>query len=178
MKILILAATGRIADRLIPKIVGDNDLVLFGHNVSERLKQYQGEATLVDGDLTAERAVEGAAQGTELAVLNLMAGTEVATHVVNALAKTTCQRLIVTTGHCSPDETNGGKIFADSKLNTTCIYLPWIRDNIASSNYQIVPDNDEENINQVSHEEVAKFIADLIKDPQQYSNAEISIKEA
>lgn len=178
MKIIILAATGRIADKLIPKLIDNNDLTLFGHNVTERLKQYAGKAKLVDGDLADENAVKTAANGQELAVLNFMAGTDIAQHVVNALKSTSCQRLVVTTGHCSPDETNGGKIFSNSSLDTTCIYMPWIRDNSGKSDYQVVPDDMQvEDINQISHEEVAKYIADLVKNPTQDSNADISLKE-
>lgn len=178
MKIIILAATGRIADKLIPKIIDNNDLTLFGHNVTERLKQYAGKAKLVDGDLADEDAVKNAADGQDMAVLNFMAGTNIAQHVVNALKDTSCQRLVVTTGHCSPDETNGGKTFANSSLNTTCIYMPWIRDNSGKSNYQVIADDPQaENENQVSHEEVADYIAEVVDDPTKNENAEISLKE-
>lgn len=179
MKIVILAATGRIADKLIPKLIDNNDLTLFGHDVTDRLKQYADKAKLVNGDLTDEAAVKAAADGQELAVLNFMAGTSIAQHVVNALKQTSCQRLVVTTGHCSPDETNGGKTFANSSLDTTCIYMPWIRDNSGKNGYQVVPDDPQvENDNQVSHEGVARYIADVVKDPSRDLNAEISLKEA
>ena len=179
MKIVILAATGRIADKLIPKLIDNNDLTLFGHDVTDRLKQYADKAKLINGDLTDEAAVKAAADGQELAVLNFMAGTSIAQHVVNALKQTSCQRLVVTTGHCSPDETNGGKTFANSSLDTTCIYMPWIRDNSGKSDYQVVSDDPQaENDNQVSHEGVARYIADVVKDPSQDLNAEISLKEA
>ena len=162
MKIIVLAATGRIADQLIPMLIAKYDLTLFGHNVTERLKQYANKAKLINGDLNDEAAVEQAAEGQDMAVLNFMAGSVTAQHVVNALKDTSCQRLVVTTGHCS----------------TTCIYMPWIRDNSGKSNYQVVPDDPQvENDIQISHEEVAKFIADLVKNPKQYSNAEISLKE-
>lgn len=178
LKIIILAATGRIADKLIPKLLEGNELTLFGHNVTERLRQYADQANLIDGDLTNENAVKKAAEGQKLAVLNFMAGTVIAQHVVDALKDTSCKRLVVTTGHCSPDETNGGKTFSNSSLKTTCIYMPWIRDNSGKSNYQIIPDDPQaEDVNQVSHEEVAKFIADLVKNPDQYTDAEISLKE-
>ncbi|GHV97709.1 hypothetical protein lacNasYZ03_09180 [Lactobacillus nasalidis] len=179
MKIIILAATGRVADKLIPKLVDDNSLTLFGHNVTERLKQYAGQAKLVDGDLTDEAAVRAAAEGQELAVLNYMAGSTVARHVVNALTGTSCKRLVVTTGHCSDDESLGGKIFADSSLDTTCIYLPWIRDNSGKDGYEVVADDlQQEDASQVSHEGVARYIADLVKEPGRDLNAEISLKEA
>lgn len=178
MKIIVLAATGRIADQLIPMLIAKYDLTLFGHNVTERLKQYANKAKLINGDLNDEAAVEQAAEGQDMAVLNFMAGSVTAQHVVNALKDTSCQRLVVTTGHCSTDETLGGKTFSSSSLNTTCIYMPWIRDNSGKSNYQVVPDDPQvENDIQISHEEVAKFIADLVKNPKQYSNAEISLKE-
>lgn len=108
-----------------------------------------------------------------------MAGTNIARHVVNGLKGTSCGRLVVTTGHCSPDETNGGKIFANSSLNTTDIYMPWIRDNTGKSGYKVLPDDPEtENNNQVSRDEVAQYIADLVKIPERDANAEISLKEA
>ena len=179
MKILILAATGRVADKLIPKLIDNNELTLFGHNVTERLSKYQGKARLLDGDLNDEGAVKSAAEGQEFAVLNFMVGTKEAQHVVKAMADTSCQRLVVTTGHCSPDETKGGQTISDSSLDTTCIYMPWIRDNTGKNGYQVVADDpQQENLDQVSHEGVARFIADLVKDPSEYSNADISLVEA
>lgn len=179
MKILILAATGRVADKLIPKLMDDNELTLFGHNVTERLSKYQGKARLLNGDLNDEAAVRNAAEGQELAVLNFMVGTREARHVVNAMADTTCRRLVVTTGHCSPDETKGGQLISRSSLDTTCIYMPWIRDNTGKNGYRVVADDPEkENFSQVSHEGVASFIADLVQDPGKYSNADISLIEA
>lgn len=179
MKIVILAATGRIADKLIPLLVEENDLTLFGHNVTERLNRYAGRAKLVDGDLSDEDAVREAVDGSEFAVLNFMAGTSIAQHVVHAMEGTSCRRLVVTTGHCSSDETRGGQTFSNSSLDTTCIYMPWIRDDSGKHGYQVVPDDPmAENESQVSHEGVARFIADLAEDPGRYSNVDISLKEA
>ncbi|MGN1283626.1 MAG: NAD(P)H-binding protein [Limosilactobacillus sp.] len=179
MKILILAATGRVADKLIPKLIDDNELTLFGHNVTERLSKYQGKARLLDGDLNDEAAVRSAAEGQELAVLNFMVGTKEAQHVVNAMADTACRRLVVTTGHCSPDETKGGQLISSSSLDTTCIYMPWIRDNTGKNGYQVVADDpQQENFEQVSHEGVARFIADLTKNLHKYANEDISLTEA
>ncbi|MGI6009231.1 MAG: NAD(P)H-binding protein [Methanomethylophilus sp.] len=180
MKILILAATGRVADKLIPKLKGDYELVLYGHDAGERLKKFSGKGVFfVNGDLREEAKVKKAAEGCELAVLNFMAGSEIAKHVVNALTGTSCRRLIVTSGHCSDDETEGGRIISASVLDTTCIYMPWLRDNTGKDGYKVMSDDPvKENDWQVSHEGVARFIADLIKDPKQYSNGEITLIEA
>ena len=57
--------------------------------------------------------------------------------------------------------------------------MPWIRDNTDKNGYQVVADDpQQENFNQVSHEGVARFIADLVKDLSEYSNADISLVEA
>lgn len=180
MKILILAATGRVADKLIPKLKGNYELVLFGHDAGERLKKFSGKGvSFVDGDLKEEVKVKKAAEGCDIAVLNFMAGSAIAKHVVNALKDTSCQRLIVTSGHCSDDETEGGRIISASSLDTTCIYMPWLRDNTGKEGYRVMPDDPvKENDWQVSHEGVARFIADLIRDPKKYSNEEITLIEA
>ena len=89
-------------------MIDNNEWTLFGHNVTERLSKYQGKARLINGALTDEAAVKGAAEGQKLAVLNFMVGTKEAQH---AMADTSCQRLVVTTGHCSPDETRVVKLY-------------------------------------------------------------------
>lgn len=177
MKILILAATGRVSSYLIPDLLNktDDDLVLFGHNVDKRLQKYQGNdrVTLVNGDLGNIDEIKAAAQGVDFAVLNLMTGNPVTSNAVEALEDSSCDRLVVTGGHCAPDDAIGERSVNNSKLNTTYIHAPWYTDSDEVS-YRVTHE-DNDGSHHVSRASVADFITKLAQDPSKYANDDLTL---
>lgn len=178
MKVLILAATGQISSYLIPDLLKqtDADLVLFGHNVDTRLSQYadNDRVTLVNGDLNSQKQIAAAAQGTDFAVLNLMAGVPKAKNTVEGLKDSTCKRLVVTGGHCGPAAARGEKVINQSPLNTTYIHMPWISEGDEKVHYRVTHE-DNDGSHHISRPSVADFITKLVKDPSQYSNDDLAL---
>ena len=182
MEIAILAATGAISRHLIPSILKDtdNDLVLFGHNATSRLSKYQDQygsrVSLADGDLYNEDEIEQAADGADMAILDLMVGGPASKVVVAALQKANCQRLVVTGGHCGQRAEDGANTITNSSLNSTYIYMPWIRDDSSKPGYQVI-DDQQTPTTQISRAGVAEFIMTLVKDPTKYANQNVGLCE-
>lgn len=178
MKVLILAATGQISSYLIPDLLKqtDADLVLFGHNVDTRLSQYadNDRVSLVNGDLNRVNDIKKAAQGTDFAVLNLMAGETKAANTIKGLAASSCKRLVVTGGHCGPEDARGEKVINDSRLNTTYIHMPWIAEGDEKVHYRATHE-DNDGAHHVSRPSVADFITKLVQDPTKYSNDDVAL---
>lgn len=178
MKVVILAATGQISSYLIPDLLDqtDADLVLFGHNVDARLSQYKDNdrVTLVNGDLNNEGDIEKAAQGTDFAVLNLMAGAPKAENTVNGLEASSCKRLVVTGGHCGQAAAEGEDIINDSKLDTTYIHMPWISEGDEKVHYRVTHE-DNDGSHHISRPSVADYITKLVQDPSKNSNDDVAL---
>lgn len=178
MKVLILAATGQISSYLIPDLLKQTDaeLVLFGHNVDTRLSEYKNNerVTLVNGDLNNVDEIKQAANGTDFAVLNLMAGAPKAINTVEALSAASCKRLVVTGGHCGPAAARGEEIINDSNLDTTYIHMPWIAEGDEKVHYRITHE-DNDGAHHVSRPSVADFITKVAQDPTKYSNDDLAL---
>lgn len=177
MKILVLAATGQVSSYLIPDLLDktDADLVLFGHHVDQRLKKYQDNdrVTLVNGDLGNVDEIKEATDGVDLAVLNLMTGNPVTANVVKAVEDSDCDRLVVTGGHCGPDDAVGERTVNNSQLNTTYIHSPWYTGS-DEVNYRVTHE-DNDGAHHVSRASVADFITKLAVDPSKYSNDDLTL---
>lgn len=177
MKVLILAATGRVSSYLIPDLLNDTDadLVLFGHNVDRRLSQYQNNdrIQLINGDLGNVDEIAKAAKGADLAVLNLMTGNPITSNAVKGVQAAGVDRLVVTGGHCGPDDAIGEKSVNDSKLNTTYIHSPWYDDG-DDVNYRVTHE-DNDGAHHVTRASVADFITKIVKDPSKYANDDLTL---
>lgn len=177
MKVLILAATGRISKFLIPDLLDktDAELVLFGHHVDTRLSKYQGNdrVTLINGDLKNVEDIKKAAQGTDIVVLNLMTGNPITSNAVKGAEEAGVDRLIVTGGHCGPDDAVGERSVNNSQLNTTYIHSPWY-DEGGEVNYRVTHE-DNDGVHHVTRASVADFITKLVQDPTKYSNDDLTL---
>lgn len=144
--------------------------------VDTRLSQYadNDRVTLVNGDLEREGDIEKAAQGTDFAVLNLMAGAPKATNTVKALEAADCSRLVVTGGHCGPAAARGEEIINQSKLQTTYIHMPWIAEGDEKIHYRVTHE-DNDGSHHVSRPSVADFITKVVADPIKYANDDVAL---
>jgi Nucleoside-diphosphate-sugar epimerases len=70
MKVLVLGAAGQIGQMVTNNLLEqtDDDLVLYGHNVSQRLKNFKSSrVTFVNGDFLEFDKVRTAAEGVDAA---------------------------------------------------------------------------------------------------------------
>lgn len=101
-----------------------------------------------------------------------MPGEMVAQNIVKGLSVADCQRLVVTGGHCGIDASRGQNVIDNSSLNSTYIFMPWLRDNSKKQGYEIVGNNAGQ---QITRHGVASFITNLVKQPDQDQDQNIAI---
>lgn len=98
MKVLILGAAGQIGQMVTGDLLAqtDDNLVLFGHNVSQRLAELDSaRVTFVDGDFLEFDKVRQAAEGVDAVYLSFVAKPAIITGVIDALDKAGVKRFIV-----------------------------------------------------------------------------------
>lgn len=96
-KYVILAATGQIGQLTTKYLLNNNDanLVLFGHNASQRLQQYQDDRIdFVDGDLKDTSALKQAFRGADAVFLAYVATPDIMKPLVKTLDESGVKRFI------------------------------------------------------------------------------------
>ncbi|MBS0956725.1 NAD(P)H-binding protein [Lactiplantibacillus plantarum] len=98
MKVMILGAAGQIGQMVTRQLLAqtDDQLVLYGHNVSQRLTVFDStRVTFVDGDFLEFDKVQTALNGVDAVYLSFVAGPDIIAGLIKALDATGVKRFIV-----------------------------------------------------------------------------------
>lgn len=91
MKVMILGAAGQIGQMVTRQLLAqtDDQLVLYGHNVSQRLIVFDStRVTFVDGDFLEFDKVQTVLNGVDAVYLSFVAGPDIIAGLIKALNAT------------------------------------------------------------------------------------------
>lgn len=190
-KVIILGAAGEIARMLTDRLVEDFDidLVLYGRNVSERLKNKENSRiTLVDGDFDNIDALLDELKDANYVYLNAMESKEHTQTIVSVLENYKNLRFIGASiagienevpeklsqwtleqlpSSYIQGELDSAKIVKHSSLNYTLVKLTWLYNGGEKTDYELIPEGEKFANAEVSREAVAEFIYQLISQDRQ-----------
>lgn len=201
MKYAILAATGQIGQMTAQYLLDntDADLVLFGHDASERLGRFASErVTFVDGDLKSEADVRKAVSGTDGVFVAFVIEPEEARVLVSALDAEKVSRAVVMSVPDLYQEVSGpfqkwyrentgltwktplvesAAILEASDLDYVILRTTRLYNDPSKLDVEVSPKGQPFRDAQISREAVAKFAGDLLTGTQNYHHANLGIGE-
>lgn len=200
-KYLILAATGQIG-RLTTQYLLENidaDLVLFGHNATQRLNQFDdARVTLVDGDLKDTDALTQAMDGVDAVFMAYVATPDVMNPVIEALDAAGVKRFITMSVPDVYQEVAGpfqkwyrehtGLVWKtnyvdsvdaveNSDLDYVILRTTWLYNDPAKTQVEVSKKGEPFFDSQITREAVAKFAADLLTGEADYHRESLGIGE-
>ncbi|PAU69843.1 oxidoreductase [Bifidobacterium italicum] len=197
----ILAATGRIGRMTAQYLLehGDADLVLFGHDVAERLSAFDGpRVRFVDGDLKDSSAVKDAVRGSDGVFLAYVATPDIMLPLIKDLDETGVKRFIAMSVPDVYQEVAGpfqawyrehtGLVWKtnyvdavnaieNSDLDYVILRTTWLYDNPAKTDVDVTRKGEPFKDAQITREAVAKFAAELLTGEQDYHRESLGIGE-
>lgn len=201
MKVLVLGAAGQIGQMVTSDLLEqtDDDLVLFGHNVSQRLKRFESSrVTFFDGDFLEFDKVQEAAKGVDSAYLSFVAKPDIITGVIDALDKAGVKRFIVANVPDLYQEVSGPfqawyrqntgltwqtdlKKSADlveaSDLDYVILRITWLYNQENNTKIHVSKKGEPLTEAQVTRQAVAQFVVDLLDGKADYHRANLGLGE-
>lgn len=201
MKVLVLGAAGQIGQMVTNNLLEqtDDDLVLYGHNVSQRLKNFKSSrVTFVNGDFLEFDKVRTASEGVDAAYLSFVAKPEIITGVIDALDKADVKRFIAANVPDLYQEVSGPfqtwyrqntgltwqtdlKKSADlveaSDLDYVILRITWLYNQENNTKIHISEKGEPLTEAQVTRQAVAQFVVDLLTNKADYHRANLGLGE-
>lgn len=204
MNVIILGATGQVSRFLIPRLLQDTDanLTLFGRNVTSRLEPDNLTSTrtkLIDGDILESTKLLAAMEGQDLVFLNAPEADAMQA-TATAMKAAGIKRLIVSGTIGLYDEVGGkfgewgrsmagmfaamnaerdviARLLDDPEIDFTYIRMTMLYNNADKTDYTLIPFGTPVTGAQVSRQAVARFITDMIQNPELQINQNVAIIE-
>lgn len=201
MKYAILAATGQIGQLTANYLLDhtDADLVLFGHNIDQRLANLASDrVTLVDGDLENVDDVKSAITGTDGVFVALVVSPDIAKVLIQAMDDENVHRLIVMSVPDIYQEVSGpfqkwyrantgltwqtpllesANLIEASDLDYVILRTTWLYNDASNTKIEAIPKGQPFKDAQITREAVAKFASELLTGDQDYHKANLGIGE-
>lgn len=189
MKILILGATGGLAQVVIPVLLEnpDNHLTLFARDTRRLSSFCHANVQLVQGDALNLADVQQAMSGQDLVYINLSGDLATMTrNVVQAMQTADVKRVILVSSMGIYGETpedhgaildpyrHSAKIIEQSGLDYTILRPAWFI-NDASINYQLTRKGEAFIGNRVSKRSIADLVAKIVAQPNLYLGESLGI---
>ncbi|MGA3408243.1 NAD(P)H-binding protein [Lactiplantibacillus pentosus] len=201
MKVLILGAAGQIGQMVTSDLLAqtDDDLVLFGHNVSQRLAEFESpRVTFVDGDFLEFDKVQQAAEGVDAAYLSFVAQPDIITGVIDALDKAGVKRFIAANVPDLYQEVSGplktwyrqntgltwqtdlkksADLVENSDLDYVILRITWLYNQENNTKIHVSEKGEPLTEAQVTRQAVAQFVVDLLTGRADYHRANLGLGE-
>ncbi|MFV0378903.1 MAG: SDR family oxidoreductase [Mangrovibacterium sp.] len=198
-KVLILGASGAIAQHTIEKLQKDGnvELTLFARN-SKSIKQFANAQTkIVEGDVLNENDLNEAVKGQNIIYANLAGSVDkMAEAIVKAMDKNNVKRLIFVTSLGIYDEVPGkfgewnnrmigsalktyrkaADVIEASDLDYTVVRPAWLQDD-DEVDYETTQKSEPFKGTEVSRKAVGSYIADIIEHPEKDSKASVGLNK-
>ncbi|MFH8136291.1 NAD(P)H-binding protein [Pantoea osteomyelitidis] len=198
--VIIIGANGRTSAEIIPRLleIKDVKLRLFLRQ-AERLEKLKSDRVeLFEGDATRAEDLRQAIQGQDI-VISTMGGLDLDTktaNIVKAMDEVKSHRLIVISaggiwnelpepfntwdkamvGSYRPVNLRTAQVVEDSDLDYTVLRPVWLNDKPAEK-FTLTFKGEKYKGRQTSRASVARFIADIVKDPARYSRQDVGISQ-
>lgn len=201
MKVLILGAAGQIGQMVTGDLLAqtDDNLVLFGHNVSQRLAELDSaRVTFVDGDFLEFDKVRQAAEGVDAVYLSFVAKPAIITGVIDALDKAGVKRFIVANVPDLYQEVSGpfqtwyrqntgltwqtdlkksADLVENSDLDYVILRITWLYNQVNNTKIHVSEKGEPLTEAQVTRQAVAQFVVDLLTGKADYHQANLGLGE-
>lgn len=200
-KYAILAATGQIG-QLTTQYLFDNssaDLVLFGHDVEQRLKDFDGNrVSFVNGDLKDPDALETALKDVDAVFLAYVETPDIINPLIKVMDNSGVNRLVVMSVPDVYEEVAGpfqawyrehtGLVWKtnyvdtvnaveNSDLDYVILRTTWLYNDASKTEVIVTKKGEPFKSAQITREAVAKFAAELLTDQLDYHRESLGIGE-
>lgn len=200
-KYVILAATGQIGQLTTKYLLNNSDanLVLFGHNASQRLQQYQDDRIdFVEGDLKDTSALKQAFHGADAVFLAYVATPDIMKLLVKTLDESSVKRFIAMSVPDIYQEVAGpfqawyrqhtglvwktnyvdtADAIENSDLDYVILRTTWLYDDPSKTAVDVTKKGEPFKDAQITREAVAKFAGDLLTGKEDYHRESLGIGE-
>ncbi|MGE4338124.1 MAG: SDR family oxidoreductase [Pigmentiphaga sp.] len=198
--VILIGANGRTSKEIIPRLLAQNDvkLTLFLRRASRMHDMQSDRVNVVEGDADNPADLTRAIRGQDI-VISTMGGSDLAVktaNIVNAMKEDGARHLIVTSAGGIYDELPepfntwdkrmvGGdravnlktaEVVEQSRLVYTILRPVWLTDKPAEV-YQLTKKGEPYKGTETSRASLARFIADIVKDPDRYANQNLGISQ-
>lgn len=198
-RVLILGATSNISRYLIPMLLKqDVFLTLFARHGRERLSQWVGHSQVhvMSGDWNRPNDLARAMTNQDIVFLSTGQFTIANQKIVTAMKSAGVSRLIVAAGLGIEDEVSGkfgqwnrkmmgndqnlkaaAEVIKQSGLDYTLMRMAWLYDCDGNEQYELIPQGQPFRDTQLSRQGAARFVADVVINPQLASKQSIGVAE-
>lgn len=201
MKVMILGAAGQIGQMVTQQLLAqtDDQLVLYGHNVSQRLTAFDStRVTFVDGDFIEFDKVQTALSGVDAVYLSFVAGPSIITGLIKALDATGVKRLIVASIPDLYQEVSGpfqqwyrehtgivwqsnrkqaADLIEASDLDYVLLRITWLYNQTDNTAVTVTKKGEPFTSAQVTRQAVAQFVVDLLAGKGDYHRESLGLGE-
>lgn len=201
MKVLVLGAAGQIGQMVTNDLLEqtDDDLVLFGHNVAQRLEVLDSSrVTFVDGDFLEFDKVQQAAEGADAAYLSFVAKPDIIVGVIDILNKAGVKRFITANVPDLYQEVSGpfqtwyrqntgltwqtdlkksADLVENSNLDYVILRITWLYNQVNNTKIHVSEKGEPLTEAQVTRQAVAQFVVDLLTGKADYHRANLGLGE-
>ncbi len=186
MKVVIIGATGSLAQYVTEAIQSTVDLTLFVRNKKRLPPDVLMANEIIEGDATNLQDVKEAIAGKDLVYVNLAGDLErMGETIVKAMRDTGVKRIIAISSigiYDTPLKSvlvpyrKLADIIETSGLDYTILRPDWFT-NADEVDYMLTRKGEPETGKAISRKSIAAFIAKIIQDPAQYKNANLGISK-
>lgn len=187
-KVLIIGASGGIAQQVIPLLLEHRDiaLTLFARNKSRLPNKNLGGVNIIEGDATNYNQVRNAIAGQDIIYINLAGDLEkMAQNIVTAMDEAGVKRVIAISSIgiyevplrsvLKPYRRLADTI-ESSDLDYTILRPTWFT-NVNEVDYELTHKGDPEKGSVISQKSLATFIAMLINHPEKHIRENLGINK-
>ena len=199
-QVIVIGANGRTSAEIIPRLLEMKDvkLRLFLRQAERLDKLKSDKVELFEGDATRVEDLRRAIQGQDI-VISTMGGMDLDTktaNIVKAMDEVNSHRLIVISaggiwnelpepfntwdkamvGSYRPVNLKTAQVVENSDLDYTVLRPVWLNDKPVEK-FTLTFKGEKYKGRQTSRASVARFIADIVKDPTRYSRKDVGISQ-
>ncbi|MDV7719507.1 NAD(P)H-binding protein [Pediococcus ethanolidurans] len=201
MKVMILGAAGQIGQMVTHNLLDqtDDDLVLYGHNVSSRLANLSSVRTkFVDGDFKEFSKIKMALSGVDAVYLSFVAGPDIIKGLLDVLEKADIKRFIAANVPDLYQEVSGpfqkwyrqntgtvwktaykesANLIENSNLDYIILRITWLYNEAANIAVHVTKKGEPFKEAQVTRQAVSQFVVDLLTDKLDYHRESLGLGE-
>lgn len=187
-KVIIIGATGSLAQYVIAalKSLDEVKLTLFVRNKSRLVKLIGNDSTIIEGDAMNYNDVKKAVAGNDIVYVNLAGDLEAMTkNIVKAMQETSVKRIIAISSigiYNTPLKPvlvpyrKMADVIEASGLDYTLLRPDWFT-NTNEVDYALTKKGQPEAGTAISRKSIAAFVAELVRNPEQYKNENVGISK-
>jgi uncharacterized protein YbjT (DUF2867 family) len=186
--VIILGASGNIAQKVTEILVGNEDLnlTLFLRNKSRLDKTEGSKVNIIEGDVLNYNQLKNAISGQDIVYANLAGDLEsMAKNIIKAMTESVVKKIIFINSIGIYDMPlrsvlkpyrAAADVFEASDLDYTILRPTWFT-NVNEVDYELTKKGEPERGSVISQKSIATFIAKIIESPDEYVRSNYGINK-